>query len=436
MSKIIAESDVEEAMLELLKELGYKVLNGPEIAPDGEHPERNSYADVVLVERLENAIRYLNPQLTKDAVESVSRKITRLDNQEHIGRNYAFHKYLTDGVDIEYRRADGKVVGEHVNLFDFDNPEKNEFLAVNQFTIKENDKERRPDILLFINGLPVVIIELKNPAEETATIWTAYDQVLGTYMKEIPTLFDYNEIVVISDGLDARAGTFTSGKEWFVEWKTINGNELKTKMSEIELLTRGMFGKDTVLNLIRHFIVFKHGRHSISKILAAYHQYNAVEKSIIATKKAVKSKDKRCGIVWHSTGGGKSFVMAFYAGKLALTKELNNPTVIVLTDRNDLDDQLFDTFSGCQDILRQTPIQAKDREDLKKHLNVASGGIIFTTIQKFSLVHKLLLFGQNTEFMDRFMLCAENHSATTLGLGRILKRSGSFPIISIRYDGC
>lgn len=383
MSKIIAESDVEEAMLELLKELGYKVLNGPEIAPDGEHPERNSYADVVLVKRLENAILYLNPQLTKDVVESVSRKITRLDNQEHIERNRIFHKYLTDGVDIEYRRADGKVVGEHVNLFDFDNPEKNEFLAVNQFTIKETDKERRPDILLFVNGIPVVIIELKNPAEETATIWTAYDQVLGTYMKEIPTLFDYNEIVVISDGLDARAGTFTSGKEWFVEWKTINGNGPKTKMSEIELLTRGMFGKDTLLNLIRHFIVFKHGRHSISKILAAYHQYNAVEKSIIATKKAVKSKDKRCGIVWHSTGGGKSFVMAFYAGKLALTKELNNPTVIVLTDRNDLDDQLFDTFSGCQDILRQTPIQAKDREDLKKRLNVASGGIIFTTIQKF-----------------------------------------------------
>jgi type I restriction enzyme R subunit len=383
MSKIIAESDVEEAMLELLKELGYKVLNGPEIAPDGEHPERSSYADVVLVERLENSIRYLNPQLTKDAVENVSRKITRLDNQEHIERNHTFHKYLTDGVDIEYRRADGKVVGEHVNLFDFDNPEKNEFLAVNQFTIKENDKERRPDILLFVNGLPVVIIELKNPAEETATIWTAYDQVLGTYMKEIPTLFDYNEIVVISDGLDARAGTFTSGKEWFVEWKTINGNEPKIKMSEIELLTRGMFGKDTLLNLIRHFIVFKHGRRSISKILAAYHQYNAVEKSIIATKKAVKSKDKRCGIVWHSTGGGKSFVMAFYAGKLALAKELNNPTIIVLTDRNDLDDQLFDTFSGCQDILRQTPIQAKDREDLKKRLNVASGGIIFTTIQKF-----------------------------------------------------
>ena len=383
MSNILAESDVEEATLEILKELGYKVISGPTISPDGEHPERNSYSDVVIIERLENAIRYLNPKLTKDAIENVSKKITRLNDQELIIRNQTFHKYLTDGVDIEYRRADGKIVDENVILFDFENPEKNEFLAINQFTIIENGKERRPDIILFVNGLPLVIIELKNPADEGATIWTAYDQVLGTYVKEIPTLFDYNEIVVISDGIDARTGTFTSPKEWFVEWKTINHNEPKTTMAEIELLTKGMFSKETILDLIAHFIIFKTDKHSTSKILAAYHQYNAVTKSILATRKAIKSKDKRCGIVWHSTGGGKSFVMAFYAGKLALDKELNNPTIVVLTDRNDLDGQLFDTFSGCKDILRQTPIQAKDRNDLKKLLNVASGGVIFTTIQKF-----------------------------------------------------
>ncbi len=383
MSKIIAESDVEEATLELFKELGYKILNGPDISPEGEHQERNSYSEVVLVERFENAIKYLNPKLTRDAIENVSRKVTKLEGHELVERNHTFHKYLTDGIDIEYRRPDGKVVGEHVVLFDFENPEKNEFLAVNQFTIIENGKERRPDILLFVNGLPLVIIELKNPAEETATIWTAYDQVLGTYVKEIPTLFDYNEIVVVSDGIDARVGTFTSGKEWFVEWKTINYNEPKIRMVEIELLARGMFGKETILDLIRQFIVFKTDKHSTSKILAAYHQFNAVNKSILATVKAVKSKSRRCGIVWHSTGGGKSFVMAFYAGKLALNKELNNPTIIVLTDRNDLDDQLFDTFSGCQDILRQTPMQAKDKDHLQKLLNVASGGVIFTTIQKF-----------------------------------------------------
>ena len=229
MSKIIVESDVEEATLEILKELGYKILHGPDISPDGQNKERNSYSDIVLVERLENAIHYLNPELTKEAIESVSKRITRLEGQELIDRNHTFHKYLTDGVDIEYRRTDGKVVGEHVILFDFENPEKNEFIAVNQFTIIENGKERRPDIILFVNGLPLVVLELKNPAEETATIWTAYDQVLGTYVKEIPTLFNYNEIVVISDGIDARAGTFTSQKEWFVEWKTINYHEPKTK---------------------------------------------------------------------------------------------------------------------------------------------------------------------------------------------------------------
>ena len=278
----MAESDVEEATLEILKELGYKIINGPDISPDGEHQERTSYSDVVLVARLENAIKYLNPKLTKDAIETVSKKVTRLNDQELIVRNNTVHKYLTDGIDIEYRRTDGKVAGEHVILFDFENPEKNEFLAVNQFTIIENGKERRPDILLFVNGIPLVIIELKNPTDEGATIWTAYDQVLGTYAKEIPTLFDYNEIVVISDGIDARTGTFTSPKEWFVEWKTINHNEPKTTMAEIELLTKGMFSKDTILDLIAHFIVFKNDKHSTSKILAAYHQYNAVTKSILA----------------------------------------------------------------------------------------------------------------------------------------------------------
>lgn len=384
MSRIIAESDVEEAELSLLSELGYKVIWGPDIAPDGGHRERNSYSDIVLAERLENAVRYLNPKLTKDAIETVLRKITRLEGHELIARNHSFHKYLVNGIDVEYRDGRGEIATEHVILFDFENIEKNEFLAVNQFTIIESGKERRPDILLFVNGLPLVAIELKNPADETATIWSAYEQVLGTYVKEIPTLFDYNEIVVISDGIDARAGTLSSGKEWFLEWKTINYSEPKGMLPQIEILTKGMLGKDTVLDIIKNFIVFKQDRHSTTKILAAYHQFNAVNKSITSTTKAVKSTtDKRCGIVWHSTGGGKSFVMAFYAGKLTLNKELNNPTVVVLTDRNDLDDQLFDTFSGCQDILRQTPIQARDRRHLKNLLSVASGGVIFTTIQKF-----------------------------------------------------
>jgi type I restriction enzyme R subunit len=383
MSNVMAESDVEIATLDILKELGYKIISGPDISPDGIHQERNSYSEVVLAQRLEKAVTYLNPQLTKDAVETVVRKITKLEGHDLIEQNHNFHKYLVNGIDVEYRNREGKICTDHVILFDFDNPEKNEFLAINQFTIIENGKERRPDILLFVNGVPLVIIELKNPADENATIWSAYEQVVGTYVKEIPTLFHYNEIVVISDGIDARTGTFTSGKEWFVEWKTINYSEPKNKMAEIEILINGMFSKDNILDLVRNFVVFKNTKHSVTKILAAYHQFNAVNKSIAATIKAVKSSDKRCGIVWHSTGGGKSFVMAFYAGKLALNKELNNPTIMVLTDRNDLDDQLFDTFSGCQDILRQTPIQAKDRNHLQTLLNVASGGVIFTTIQKF-----------------------------------------------------
>lgn len=383
MSSIIAESDIENVTLDLFKDLRYKIIHGPDISPGGEHKERSSYSEVLLIERLEKAINYLNPTLTKDAIETVIRKITRLEGHDLVEQNHNFHRYLVNGIDVEYRNKEGRIATEHVILFDFDNPDKNEFLAINQFTIIENGKERRPDILLFVNGIPLVVIELKNPADESATIWSAYEQVLGTYVKEIPILFQYNEIVIISDGVDARAGTFTSSKEWFVEWKTINYSEPKAKMSEIEILIRGMLSKNTLLDLMKNFIVFKSTSHSTLKILAAYHQFNAANKSITATIKAVKSSDKRCGVVWHSTGGGKSFVMAFYAGKLALNKELNNPTIIVLTDRNDLDDQLFDTFSGCQDILRQIPIQAKDRNHLKTLLNVASGGVIFTTIQKF-----------------------------------------------------
>ena len=383
MSRIIEESDIEEVALEILKELGYKTLYGPDISPGGERQERGDYSEVVLVERLQNSISYINPKLPADIVKEVAKKIIRLEGHELLEINHLFHKYLTDGIDIEYRHADGKTSSEHINVFDFDNPEKNEFLAVNQFTVIENGHDRRPDILLFVNGLPLVTIELKNPADETATIWTAYDQVLGTYQKEIPTLFQYNEIIVISDGNEARAGTMNSGKEWFSEWKTIDYKEPKQKLTEIEILFRGMLNKNTLLDLAKNFIVFAHNKHSTQKILAAYHQYNAVNKSLIATVEAVKTKNRKCGIVWHSTGGGKSFVMVFYAGKLALSKYLNNPTIVVLTDRNDLDDQLFDTFSACEEVLRQTPKQAADRNNLREILNVVSGGVVFTTLQKF-----------------------------------------------------
>lgn len=376
------ESEVEEAALEILSELGYKILHGPEIAPDGLHPERQSYTDVVLIERLRNAISRLNTTIPEEAREEAIKKVLRSESPHLIINNKSFHKMLVDGVDVEYRRKDGSIAGDKVWLFDYKNPQNNEFLAVNQFTVVENNNNRRPDIILFINGLPLVVIELKNPADENATIWTAFNQ-LETYKAQIPSLFPYNEILVICDGIEARAGTITSNKERFMPWKTIEGKEIApSAMPQLEVLFQGMFDKKILLDLIRHFIVFEQERQDIHKKLAAYHQYHAVNKAIEATLNASSPRgDKRCGVVWHTQGSGKSLTMAFYTGKLVLA--LDNPTIVVLTDRNDLDDQLFGTFSRCHELLRQKPVQAASRSELKQLLTVASGGVVFTTIQKF-----------------------------------------------------
>lgn len=377
MPKIITESEVEQAALGILAELGYKVINGQEIAPDGEKPERKSYSDVVLVERLKNAIDKLNPDVPKEAREEALKKVLRTESQDLVINNYNFHKMLFDGVDVEYRRRDGSIKGDKVWLFDFKNSKNNEFLAINQFTIIENNTNRRPDIILFVNGLPLVVIELKNPADENATIESAFNQ-LQTYKEQIPSVFNYNEILAISDGLYARAGTITSNKEWFMPWKSI-GDSKPSKMTELEILIRGMFEKETLLDIVRHFIVFEKDK-KLSKKLAAYHQYNAANKAFESTISAAKG-NRKAGIVWHTQGSGKSLTMVFYAGKLVL--ELDNPTIVVLTDRNDLDDQLFGTFSKCSDIIRQAPVQADSREKLRELLKVSSGGIVFTTIQKF-----------------------------------------------------
>ncbi|MCE7699762.1 MAG: type I restriction endonuclease subunit R, partial [Methanobacterium paludis] len=285
------------------------------------------------------------------------------------------------GVDVEYRKSD-RIAGDKVWLFDFQNPENNEFLAVNQFTVVENKNNRRPDIVIFVNGIPLVVFELKNPLDEDATIKTAFNQ-LETYKDQIPSLFHYNEIMIISDGVEARAGTITSNFERFMPWKTIDGRkeEIKT-MPQIEVLLRGMLKRDVLVDLIRHFIVFQTNKTTVKKKLAAYHQYHAVNKAVDETIKAAAPEgDRRCGVVWHTQGSGKSLIMAFYSGKLV--QKLDNPTIVLLTDRNDLDDQLFGTFSGCQDLLRQAPVQAETRENLQELLTVSSGGIVFTTIQKF-----------------------------------------------------
>jgi len=376
MKLVIKESEVEEVALEILSELGYTVINGPDISPDGKNPERKSYQDVVLVGRLRRAIDKFNPNIPEEAKEEAIKKVLRTDSPKLIENNHSFHKMLVNGIDIEYRK-NGRIVGDKVWLFDFRNPENNEFLAVNQFTIIEKSN-RRPDIILFVNGLPLVVIELKNPADEEATIWSAYDQ-FNTYKDQISSLFRFNEILVISDGWYARAGTITSNKDRFMPWKTIDGGTPPKNMQEYEVLLRGMFTKERLLDLVRHFIVFEKEKELLKK-MAAYHQYHATNKALKSTIRAARG-NRKAGIVWHTQGSGKSLIMAFYTGKLVL--ELDNPTIVVLTDRNDLDDQLFGTFSKCHELLRQKPVQANTRDELKELLHVASGGIVFTTIQKF-----------------------------------------------------
>ncbi len=379
MKNIMTESEVENVALGIFKDLGYTILTGPEIAPppDGINPERETYSDVVLIEILRNAVYRLNPKIPESAKEEAIKKVLRTGAPNLAEDNHSFHKMLSDGVDVEYRK-DGRIVGDKVWLFDFNSYENNDFLAINQFTVEGEKHTRRPDIILFVNGIPLVVIELKNPADEKATVWSAFNQ-LQTYKKQIPSLFRYNGILAISDGLDARAGTITSNKEWFMPWKTIGGNEPRKKIPTMEILIRGMFAKERLLDIIRHFIVFEKNK-KLQKKMAAYHQYDATNNAIASTKKAIEG-NKKAGVVWHTQGSGKSLTMVFYTGKMVLASD--NPTIVVLTDRNDLDDQLFGTFSKSRDLLRQKPVQAESREDLKEKLKVASGGIVFTTIQKF-----------------------------------------------------
>ncbi|OPY56833.1 MAG: hypothetical protein A4E49_00148 [Methanosaeta sp. PtaU1.Bin112] len=381
----LTESLVESAALSWLSDLGYAAIFGPDIAPGEPAAERESFQEVLLSRRLQDALRRLNPAIPSDALDEALRKLSRQQSPSLLASNRAFHKMLIEGVPVEYQRKDGSIAGDHAQLVDFENPENNEFLAVNQFTVIEGQQNRRPDIVIFVNGLPLAVIELKNPADENATIQTAFQQ-LQTYKNDIPSLFTYNEILVISDGLQARAGTLTSDWSRFMPWRTIDGKEIAPKgRPELDVLIKGIFEKGRILDFIKHFIVFESDGEKVAKKMAAYHQYHAVNKAVECTVKACSPEgDRRAGVIWHTQGSGKSLSMAFYAGKIIAHPAMQNPTLVVLTDRNDLDDQLFDTFAACQELLRQAPVQAEDRESLKKLLSVASGGVIFTTIQKFS----------------------------------------------------
>src|SRR3989454_29040 len=379
MLKAIHESDVEENVLAILESLGYEIIRGDDedYLPGGRSALRPDYRDVVLVKRLRDALKKINPSITEEAREQAVKHVMRSESQKLVADNESFHKLLVDGVDVPIQ-SEGEERYRKVALFDFDNPENNDFLAVNQFTVIENNVERRPDVILFVNGIPLLILELKNLADEEATIWTAYDQ-FQTYADQLPSLFRYNEVLVLSDGIEARAGTITSEKERFMQWKTIDGEKPRKGSTEIEVLLRGICQKRRLLDIVRNFIVFEKDKETKKK-LAAYHQYWATNKALKSTV-AARRGNKKAGIVWHTQGSGKSLTMIFYSGKLV--RELDNPTIVVLNDRNDLDGQLFETFGKCQDILRQEPVQANSRKELRKLLRVSSGGIVFTTIQKF-----------------------------------------------------
>jgi len=378
------ESVVEEAALEWFAALDYAVLAGPSIAPGESAAERNSFADVVLAGRLRDALVRLNPSVSPEGVEEAFRKLTRISSPQPIDANQELHAYLVNGVSVEYLRPDGSIGYDPVRVVDFDAPDENDWLAVNQFTVVEGGHNRRPDIVVFLNGLPLAVLELKNAASENATIWNAFQQ-LQTYKHELAGLFLFNEVLVVSDGLEARIGTLSSNRERFLPWRTIEGEELApATLSQLEVLIRGVFDRRRILDLLRYFVVFEDDGDTVIKKVAGYHQFHAVARAVDATITASRPQgDRRAGVVWHTQGSGKSLTMAFYAGRVVLHPAMQNPTLVVLTDRNDLDEQLFGTFSRCKALLRQSPERARDRAHLRELLKVAAGGVVFTTIQKF-----------------------------------------------------
>ncbi len=406
----IYESDIEEAALNWFADLGYTVLHGPNIAPDAPASERSTYKEVVLTRRLQDVVARLNPNIPTEAQEEAISKVLNPDSPALVQNNRAFHQMLVDGIEVEYRQTDGTVRGDRVRLIDFETPENNDWLAINQFTVI-GESERRPDIVLFINGLLLAIIELKNPTDEKATISTAFRQI-QTYKQEIPTLFTYNEMVVISDGLEARIGSLTADKEWFLPWRTIEGeNEAPSTELELEVLIKGAFQKYRFLRYLKHFIVFEETESgTIAKKIAGYHQFHAVQTAVDTTLKASSSEgDQQCGVVWHTQGSGKSLTMAFYAGSIVQHPQMENPTLVVITDTNDLDDQLFGAFARCHQLLRQKPVQAQSRQNLRELLKVASGGVVFTTVHKFFPEGEETRFPQLSDRRNIVVIADEAH---------------------------
>jgi type I restriction enzyme, R subunit len=398
------ESVVEQAALAWLESIGWQIRNGPEIAPGQPVAERDNYGQVILAHRLRDALSRLNPSLPAEALGDTYRKLTQLPGADLLVRNREAHRMLVNGITVEYRDTDGAIRGAQARVIDFGNPEANDWLAVNQFSVLENKYSRRADVVLFVNGLPLAVLELKNAAEENATVWSAHRQ-LQTYRAQVPALFSTNALLVVSDGVQARVGVLGAGREWFKPWRTVAGETLAdAHLPQLQVVIDGLCAPRRFLDLVRDFIVFEDDGGRITKKMAGYHQFHAVRVAVGETLRAAelhrvadeaegryeagrrhggKPGDRRVGVVWHTQGSGKSLTMAFYAGRVIREPAMGNPTVVVLTDRNDLDDQLFGTFSNCRELLRQPPAQAESRTHLRELLRVEAGGVVFTTIQKF-----------------------------------------------------
>jgi type I restriction enzyme R subunit len=460
----LSEADVEQIVLERLSALGYAVLRDPDIGPDGRAPEREAYADVILQKRLIAAIARLNPAIPAEARGDALRKILATEHPSLTEENRRLHKLMVEGVDVEFFGDDDTIRGDKVLLIDFDEIGANDWIATNQFTVIEGGVERRPDVVIFVNGLPLGVIELKAPGGENATLSGAYNQ-LQTYKAQIASLFRSNAVLVTSDGVTARVGSLTADQERFMPWRTTDGRVIAAKgQPELNTLVEGIFERRRFLDLIRDFTVFGAGAAGLTKILAGYHQFHAVRRAVASTVRALalntwdpgasvhrdgvtedpaahglpgvasyRKGDKRIGVIWHTQGSGKSLLMAFYAGQLVRLPEMENPTIVVITDRNDLDDQLFGTFSMCRDLIRQTPTQADSRNDLRSALNRASGGVIFTTIQKFSPATGEIAYPTLSDRRNIVVIADEAHRSQ-YGFGaRIERRTGEISYGFAKY---
>lgn len=413
----LSEADVEQALLDQLHALGYRIEREENIGPDGRQPERESHDDVVLKKQFEAAVARLNPSLPSEARQDAIRKVTQSELPSLLEENRRLHKLMTEGVDVEYDADDGTLTAGKVKIIDFENPAQNDWLAVNQFVVINGQNNRRPDVVVFVNGLPLGVIELKAPGSAGPHLQGAFNQ-LQTYKKQIPALFNTNALLVTSDGVTARLGSLSADLERFMPWRTTDGKAVAPKGApELSTLIEGVFEHRRLLDLLCYFTVFGETGSGLTKIIAGYHQFHAVRHAVASTVRASsvatqgvaedptayglpsvttqRPGDRRAGVIWHTQGSGKSFLMAFYAGQLVKHPAMANPTLVVLTDRNDLDDQLFSTFWMCRDLIRQTPVQAESREDLQKVLSRASGGVIFTTLQKFGEIAQPLTTRRN-----------------------------------------